>query len=380
MKKMQIQRSNFNCTDIERYGTGAGIIPLAIGPDGEYHMLLGRERFLPQWKGSCRWSGFEGSRKTHESLQDAAIREFMEESLGVVISKTCEVTEIIDRRDYWLRIVLRISNEKRSERYHSTYVIQVHYDASIAERFANQRTEIERLERLSKEMQRLFPTFALVSGKVVEIGSVEILEHGGIRLQRFVYQEEDSESPGTREAFFMRCQDAYEDASDDDDDDENVRWIDDEPIDLGKMQHIILPAEHPFVARVCAWDAIRLRLETDLSDHSSVDARMGVQLKRLQELHIYTDHLEKDQIRWWSVSDLRRVLDLRGFIGNDCFRPYFLPILQTALHELSHAPPGTLVSTLGNAIERVVEEAAEAAEAEEAEEAEEKTTIGLERA
>ena len=80
---LPIQRASFRDDDVRHYGMGAGIVPVARAPDGDLRVLLGRERFLPQWKGSCRWSGFEGSRKEGETLLQTAVREFSEESLGV---------------------------------------------------------------------------------------------------------------------------------------------------------------------------------------------------------------------------------------------------------------------------------------------------------
>ena len=118
---------------------------------------------------SCRWSGFEGSRKAGETLKEAAVREFTEESLGVVTSPTT-VRERIEEKNYWVRVVLRIGNDRRAERYHATYVVQVPWDESYSMSFDEIRRDIERLERCSKELDRLFPGFASHTG--VELGNV----------------------------------------------------------------------------------------------------------------------------------------------------------------------------------------------------------------
>ena len=337
---MYMQRSNFSLPDVEKYGTGAGIIPVARAPTGEVFLLLGRERFLPQWKGSCRWSGFEGSRKSNEPLPETAVREFTEESLGVVFSSEDVVRSIVRDKSYWLRVVLRISSEKRAERYHTTYVVGVPYDQSVVTRFAKKRQDIECLDRMSREMERAFPTFALMSGHEVELGDVDFMADGSILLYRFVGKECESESAaGTREGFYMRCLEAQEeDVSDDDDD--RLTWCAVPDQHDGGVQVLHLSAEHPYTARVKAWESIRKRLEDSMvCRHPCVLIRKGKKFERLQDLRVHTDHLEKDQIRWWSSTDLRRVMDSRGFLGNDCFRPYFLPVLQTVLHELSHTPP-----------------------------------------
>ena len=314
-----------------------------MSPSGEYHLLLGRERFLPQWKGSCRWSGFEGSRKPSESLLEAAVREFTEESLGVVFESVEEITNYIKQKDYWLRVVLRILNDRRAERYHSTYVVNVPWNGDMSERFAKQRSNIERLDRLTREMERAFPTFALINGQEVELGDVVILDNGWLKLYRYVGEEAESDiAEGTRGGFMTRCMEQQEEDVSDEDDEDRVTWTVDESCKDG-LEVLTLSPEHPYSARIKAWEAIRKRLESDDLSHPSVITRVGSKVGRLQDMRVHTDHLEKDQIRWWSSTDLRRVLDLRGYLGNDCFRPYFLPVLQTVLHELSNLPPNAFV-------------------------------------
>lgn len=327
---MEIQRSSFASRDIEQYGAGAGIIPIALSPHGEFHLLLGRERFLPQWKGSCRWSGFEGSRKNGESIKTTAVREFKEESLCVVSADM--IHDSIMKETYWVRVVLKIVSDKRAERYHATYVVVVPWDTSVSTRFAHQRASIEHVDHLAREMERLFPTFALTYGREVEVGDVDSGEDGGVTLHRFVGNESD-EGVGTRASFYTRCQEVVceEEVSDDDD---AVSWETRED-----DQTLVLDATHPYTPRLRAWETVRQSLEVLPSSHVSIVRRTGVHTGRLQDIRVQCDHMEKDQIRWWSVSDLRRVLDNRGFLGNDCFRPYFLPVLQTVLHELSHDPP-----------------------------------------
>jgi|TARA_E500000178_G_scaffold347814_1_gene401791 hypothetical protein len=347
---MQIQRSRFNLNDVDRYGTGAGIIPIAQSSNGEFFLLLGRERFLPQWKGSCRWSGFEGSRKINESLKDTAVREFTEESLGVVFEKISDIENIINNKEYWTRVVLRISNDKKAERYHTTYTVLVSLDTDLVDKFSKRRAGIENLDRLSREMERAFPTFALLNGYEVELGNVNTIEDGSIELFRHVGKETEHEwAAGTKEGFYTRCLEAQEEDISDDEDD-SIVWE-----SAGdSIEKLKLSPEHPYTARIKIWEDIRNKLETSKScQHPCVTTRKGSVFGRIQDLRVHTDHLEKDQIRWWSSTDLRRVLDSRGYLGNDCFRPYFLPVLQTVLHELSHSPPDMSITTT---VESVLDE------------------------
>ena len=335
---MQLQRSCFSQSDIEKFGTGAGVIPISYSPQGEFYLLLGRERFLPQWRGSCRWSGFEGSRKTLETLRTTAAREFTEESMGVVFGNSDVATGILQRKDFWVRVVLRISNEKKAERYHATYVVPIEWNDSLPEKFSEVRVNVERIDRLAREMERAFPVFALISKTKVELGDVIIDENGGVQLHRYVVGATQREGePGTKEAFLRGCVEVHEEEVEKSGDESGgIVW---EEAD-GGAQRLSLPKSHPYASTIVKWDSIRKQIEKEnIICHPCVLARRGEVFASIQDLRVMTDFLEKDEVRWWSATDLRRVLDGRGFLGNDCFRPYFLPVLQTILHELSSSPP-----------------------------------------
>lgn len=337
---MQLHRSNFNQCEIEKYGTGAGIIPVSVSPDGEYYLFLGRERFLPQWRGSCRWSGFEGSRKANETLRTAALREFTEESLGVVFPNSEDLAALIDDKEYWLRVVLRITNDKRSERYHTSYVLPIPWNPNLPERFLEMRTNIERIDRLSREMERAFPIFALMSGHSVELGDVTPLPDSSIQLERYVSDEiENNTGSGTKEGFLRRCSEVQseEEQTEERGACDSLQWRKKGEEGVEVLQ---LSKSDSYASLVLKWDSIRKQLEKEeITSHACVIARRGSFFNRIQEVQVHRDHLEKDEVRWWSATDLRRVLDGRGFLGNECFRPYFLPVLQTILHELSSSSP-----------------------------------------
>ena len=284
--QLQIHNANFRTEDIEAYGMGAGIVPVAIDPDGEFRLLLGRERYLPHWKGSCRWSGFEGSRKPEESLHVTAAREYAEESLGVVS---------MAGRSHWLRIVVRILHEKRAERYHATYAIPVEWDADAPRRFQQTRLDLEHIDRAMQEWRYARPTSALPFG--VDVGAVE----GGAEAARV--ELFDLESQTARIAIF----------------------------------------EGDAARSVLEWRRLRERCERALRVHPSV--RMRRRDGWLQEVGVTRDYLEKDQVRWWSETELRQVMAERGHHGSNRFRPYFLPVLQTLLEKL-RARPAALITSL----------------------------------
>lgn len=343
---MQMQRDTFNPNHIEQLGNGAGILPLARTSTGEFYVLLGRERFLPGWKGSCRWSGFEGSRKEKEAILTTAVREFSEESLEVLFPVPKEVERILTQKEYWTRVVLYVKNERRTERYHSTYVVKVPFNPDLPAVFSEKRSNMERLDLLSKEFLRLFPTFALSRSFKVELGDVRT-QAGGVRITRHMVPipedvREDS-CVGTREEFLTRCREAQEIESDSEQEEEILRWETEKREGGELLQTLHIPATHPYFSRLQAWEHVRVRLEKEAErEYSCVQTRWSSRFNRLQEFHVSVDHLEKDQIRWWSLTDLRLVMDHRGTLGNEVFRPYFLPVLQTVLHELAAHPPSTM--------------------------------------
>ena len=48
---MQLETASFEEERIHRYCMGAGVIPISVDDAGDVHLLLGRERWCPNWKG-----------------------------------------------------------------------------------------------------------------------------------------------------------------------------------------------------------------------------------------------------------------------------------------------------------------------------------------
>lgn len=299
---MNLQHCVFDNDTIELHGMGAGVVPFAYAPNGERMCLLGRERFCPQWKGSCRWSGFEGSRKENESLMETGLREFIEESLGILPG--IDLNYLLSK-NYWIRIVLRITSERQTERYHSTYVAETTYDESLPARFLQLRLQLESIERLLQEWAYTRP---IVLGDDSDVGPVTLLDEVESETSRLLVQrrvpvavEEGAvlASPWSR--------------------------LDEH------LQEAILEGESAY--GVLQWNKLRERLERMLRSHPSLIIRRDAEWNLVQEVRVIKDHLEKDQIRWWSETELRHVIDQRGTLGSDRFRPYFMPVLQTVLSE-----------------------------------------------
>lgn len=277
---MQVCSAFFEETVIDANGHGAGIIPFAVDAHGCVRVLLGRERWTAQWKGSCRWSGFEGTRKPGEALVETAWREYVEESLGVL---TEEVRRALDDGDHFRRIVLRIQNDRRSDRFHVTYLVRVAMDEELPTTFRTLRQRIEYLDRLTQEWRYLRP--APLTGLIV--GPCEVDVANGTATVRARRGAEECTLELRR-------------------DDELDQWFEQ-----------------------------RARIERALLDHACVRSVRDEVWDHVQDVTILRDHLEKDQVRWWTLAELQKVIDGRGVYETERFRPYFIPILQTLLAELS---------------------------------------------
>ena len=290
-------KSNFDSHAIDEKGMGAGIIPVSTNGKGETVFLLGRERFVSQWKGSCRWSGFEGSRKEGETLQQTACREFEEESLCCVMSKATAAL-CLEEQNYIARIVLKIAQTHRAtERYHATYVVKTDHDDTLSEVFESRRSDIEYLDGLVQEWKYTRPKWM----SDMLIGPWELNEEGRISIlckttsttwlaPPYVSMELLEENDIVR--FTTSCQYTHQ-------------WLNTRE----KVQRVVnnMKSQYGFV---CMYDS---------------------KWKCIQNVTILADYLEKDQIRWWTKADLQLVLENKGNLGVERFRPYFLPVLQTLL-------------------------------------------------
>ena len=273
---MDIRGDEFGEEDINRHTMGAGVIPVSTDDDGVVRVLLGRERFSPYWKGSCRWSGFEGSRYRCEDITTTALREFTEESLGVVLPREA-LRSVIASGDHEMRIVLRIMNDRVATRYHCTYIVHIPWDDEIPRRFERTRLRVQHIDRLMQEVQYWKPEWmdGQTSSDVMDISSKGIR---GVLVDGVCHYNHKAEGV--------------------------LRWT----------------------------DAVK-QLGRAMFDHECLRGQSDAR-GCLQSVRIEKDHLEKDQLRWWTLGDLDDVLRNNGHHKSERFRPYFLPVLQTLVREL----------------------------------------------
>lgn len=73
---------------------GAGVLPWSINDEGKIVLLLGQEE-KGNFKGAGTWCGFGGSRNEGENEVQTAAREFMEESMALIMNES-EILNILE--------------------------------------------------------------------------------------------------------------------------------------------------------------------------------------------------------------------------------------------------------------------------------------------
>lgn len=289
---------------------GAGILPVAIHTRKGPMFLLGKERYINHWRGSLKWSGFEGGRKNGEEVEYTAAREFIEESLGVVRLKDAEstiedVTDMLKRENYIARIVLCIVHGEDVEpRYHVTYIVEAHHDETYADRFLVRRRTFVDLQTKTQTLSRLFD--AIASTKL----PCEGCEYDGIVIVAITRVERLS-SQLIRVGFIDDNGDSHVHEINDLYDDEcamYLRWF--------------------CTRQTCSVDINHIDYCTD-AIITERDAKNMIMSAKVNE-----DYIEKQSVQWWNMHDLRVVLENGGYMHTEFFRAYFLPVLQRALAEI----------------------------------------------
>ena len=89
---------------IKKYNIkGTGVLPFTIHND-KLFFLLGQEKKINNWEGSCKWSDFGGKLEKGLTFQENAIKELTEESFGVLGKPK---NKYIEKLDDSMHIVLQ---------------------------------------------------------------------------------------------------------------------------------------------------------------------------------------------------------------------------------------------------------------------------------
>jgi len=301
---MNIHDVDINWEDVQSHIVGAGVLPIHIDAHNNITMLLGKERYILNWRSSLKWSGFEGGRKPNETVENAAAREFFEESLGVIRivpdeDPTVEsIRKFLYDGHYFARILLCIvHNEILSEcRYHVTYVIQIPTQRDdIIETFTQKRHDALVLQQ---QIQTLNSIQRCVMSNVHL--PIEGCIYKGHRVEHI--QSVDYDSTGT-----------------------HVQYKD----SVGEHT-VTLNDSMVHVSQYREW----FQLRSHIIHNPSFLYTQSIDELGSMNITFNDEYTEKSAIKYWDLDVLSRVLGNRGHVDTHSFRAYFLPTLQRALLEL----------------------------------------------
>lgn len=297
-----ISEIDFDEDDIRRNAIGAGIIPIAITQNGSCRIILGKERYICYWRGSQKWSGFEGSRKTDETVEETAAREFLEESMYCIplcgVPLTFDALVLALRKGMYVRrIVVQIEHENQTQpKYHITYIMQTTYD-NHETMFSQRRHDVLKLLNDSIYFMQCarnlknshFPREGCTTDNKI-VSRIVSVEKDDTNM--IVGYEDDCENAHMKLYDNTTLCNSYED------------WF--------HTRHACVNMAH--------------HMREDI-DPKSVIVRRDM-YDNVTSISINEDIIEKQSITWWSSSDLHIVMQNGGYKDGEFFRAFFLPVLQ----------------------------------------------------
>tara|TARA_A100001015_G_scaffold224608_1_gene253287 strand:+ start:2823 stop:3713 length:891 start_codon:yes stop_codon:yes gene_type:complete len=292
---MNIVYNNFQSTLIEKYNIGSGIIPISIDDTGNIYILLAKERYNPNWKGSNRWSGFEGGKKNLETCVETAIREFNEESLGVVKTYR-EIKDVLVNYEYNYRFVVNIHQDKFINKFHTTYIVQVPWQPDCVNKFKQEKDKLLNIQTCNKLLQCINSIVGKykIGGKICcgDIsGTLAGIKHvskvnGIIRINLKIDNKEHIVYDDSCESLLF--------------------W---KPA-VEILTSIVKDYYHPCL--------------TIIKDC----------YENIYSVTVKDDYLEKECMKWWSIKELKEVCNNGGMCQNESFKCFFMPVLKTLVDEL----------------------------------------------
>lgn len=295
---MEIISTTFDEKNIEKNGIGAGILPISINEEGKYCLLLAKEKFNPLWKGSNRWSGFEGSKKSSESCLENAFREFSEESLNTIVTEE-SIKHTLEKSKYNLKLVVNIKQEKSQTKYHVTYIVFIPWQTRCIEEFRKVKEKLQNLKMCQDILTKLYQDLKIFQlhkkthiGYILSIKSIESIDEDEMCVTYIV--KDDDESIVEKK---VMC---------------------------------------PFDSRACMWQYMRKCITFMLKfyDHDAINKSYDY-LNIIYNISVNEDYLEKEKMMWWEFDKLEKVISNGGFYENEFFKPFFMPVLKTVLDTFS---------------------------------------------
>ena len=304
--------TDFDMKAIDKNIVGAGILPIAMDILGEWHMLLGKERYIHHWRGSLKWSGFEGGRKYGENVESTAAREFIEESMGVVplgdegqYHTQAQIAQMLQDGKFCCKFVLCIqSNTEPNEvqRYHVTYLVQLPYNANYPKEFENCRAKLLTLQQNMQTLTKFKDAFKN-NNLAFEGGDAD--KDIVIRYITNVCAKDST--------VVLTCK-------------TSIRKTE---IVLPRNEKTMLYHEW-FTKKECILSEIKSIGDEIVDKCISIKKDEDTSI----EIKFNEDYIEKLLIKWWSIDTLQTVLSNGGCLDKEQFRAYFLPVLKRCIMEL----------------------------------------------
>ena len=152
-----LKDATFSDENVKNNTIGCGILPVAKNDKGQTCFLLAKEQHVPYWRGSHKWSAFEGGRHIGESIEETAIREWTEESVDSILPLT---TDMLVNKDYVCRYTLNVIQNKKttlqnSSKYHVTYAVEIPYNEEYTSIFKKNRDALIAFNNFSQHLKSL---------------------------------------------------------------------------------------------------------------------------------------------------------------------------------------------------------------------------------
>lgn len=362
MRKINLAETVFDLEAIDKHIVGAGILPFCRDPAGSIQFGLAKERYIAHWRGSDKWSGFEGGRKRSEPVEETAAREFVEESMGILVDHAGQqlnhVPELVQRLQcgkYAARIVLCIVHPGHADRYHVTFLLEVPYQPSSMARFAAARRFMLDLQTRTHDLYKTQAALPLQSpffregmsigqeSVVTAVSNVEFDAGEGEDVGEGCSLTNRAASSNATLALPPECvtlggctpDKAAAPSSDSGLCSLRVTVRTQSAAETGSSctcSQVFTPplGEAPMCRAYVDWFRTRQALCADLQ-LCEVGVRPCDEPRAVQGMAVCDDYLEKQHLAWWSGTDVQLVLQNGGKLHSEHFRTYFLPVLQRSL-------------------------------------------------
>jgi len=143
---------------------------------GNIFFVLGRSKEMHTWtEGSHLWSDFGGIPKTYESIEESSAREFIEESLGVLVQmkEVSILTQLLLDKKFVLKIVYE--NQ-------TFFVVRFQWNPAIVRNFKQQRHVLGAIHKICRCIP-LNQSERLVLAKFMWLKGDPRIHHDALSLQ-----------------------------------------------------------------------------------------------------------------------------------------------------------------------------------------------------